>query len=868
MPTAFEFEGTRYKVIDLVAEAGDRLYRMPYIHRILLENVLRTAEDAQMAIQAFLEWVETGGSDVEIPFLPNRVLMHDTTCGPALVDIAGMRSALAEAGGDPALLNPVVPVDVSTDHSVAVDVFGTASARERNVRREYERNAERYSFMKWATNTLANFRVHPPGTGIMHTLNLERLATVATALERDGVLWAVPDTLIGTDSHTPMINGIGVLGWGVGGLEAESVFFGMPVALRVPDVVGVRLTGSLRKGVLATDLALVVTHLLRQSDLQDKFVEFYGPGVSNLTAGDRAVVANMTPEFGANSGYFPIDRQSIGYLARTGRSREHCAFVEAYAKRVGIWFDPNATPRYSSTVELDLATVEASLAGPRRPQDRIAIGDTRAAIAGMKRKAIAPLVEGEPNDGAVAIAAITSCTNTSDPRLLIAAGLVARKARAFGLRPPRWVKTSTAPGSPTAERYLRRAGLLDDLEAIGFGIVGYGCTTCIGNSGPLTEPVVSAIAERDILPVAVLSGNRNFPGRVHPQLEAGFLASPPMVVAFALAGTVELDIIQDPIGISADGRPVTLKMLWPQASEIDEAMTLASSTSDFAPSYDAAEASEAWKDLPAPTSTLFPWDETSTYIRRPPFANIGRGTRLGVYEAHPILVVGDDITTDHISPAGAIPPTGDAGRHLIERGENPIDLNVFSSRRGNWEVMIRGLFTNKTVRNLIGEDIPPGSTIHAGTGEVLSLWEAAQRYKAEGRATVIVAGERYGMGSSRDWAAKGVALLGVRAVLTSSFERIHRWNLIGMGVLPLRLPTGTTPETLGLSADATIIIEADPSSISPRAAIAVGIRHADGSLVSLDATAAIETHAEVEILRAGGVLPLILERLMKRRLST
>lgn len=868
MPTAFEFEGTRYKVIDLVAEAGDRLYRMPYIHRILLENVLRTAGDAQMAIQAFLEWVETGGSDVEIPFLPNRVLMHDTTCGPALVDIAGMRSALAEAGGDPALLNPVVPVDVSTDHSVAVDVFGTASARERNVRREYERNAERYSFMKWATNTLANFRVHPPGTGIMHTLNLERLATVATALERDGVLWAVPDTLIGTDSHTPMINGIGVLGWGVGGLEAESVFFGMPVALRVPDVVGVRLTGSLRKGVLATDLALVVTHLLRQSDLQDKFVEFYGPGVSNLTAGDRAVVANMTPEFGANSGYFPIDRQSIGYLARTGRSREHCAFVEAYAKRVGIWFDPNATPRYSSTVELDLATVEASLAGPRRPQDRIAIGDTRAAIAGMKRKAIAPLVEGEPNDGAVAIAAITSCTNTSDPRLLIAAGLVARKARAFGLRPPRWVKTSTAPGSPTAERYLRRAGLLDDLEAIGFGIVGYGCTTCIGNSGPLTEPVVSAIAERDILPVAVLSGNRNFPGRVHPQLEAGFLASPPMVVAFALAGTVELDIIHDPIGISADGRPVTLKMLWPQASEIDEAMTLASSTSDFAPSYDAAEASEAWKDLPAPTSTLFPWDETSTYIRRPPFANIGRGTRLGVYEAHPILVVGDDITTDHISPAGAIPPTGDAGRHLIERGENPIDLNVFSSRRGNWEVMIRGLFTNKTVRNLIGEDIPPGSTIHAGTGEVLSLWEAAQRYKAEGRATVIVAGERYGMGSSRDWAAKGVALLGVRAVLTSSFERIHRWNLIGMGVLPLRLPTGTTPETLGLSADATIIIEADPSSISPRAAIAVGIRHADGSLVSLDATAAIETHAEVEILRAGGVLPLILERLMKRRLST
>lgn len=865
MPTRFEFAGKSYKIIDLVAEAGDCLHRMPYIHRILLENVLRTAgDDAQGAKQALLAWLETGGSEVEIPFLPNRVLMHDTTCGPALVDIAGMRSALAEAGGNPALLNPVVPVDVSTDHSVAVDVFGTSLARERNVKREYERNAERYSFMKWATNTLAQFRVHPPGTGIMHTLNLERLATVATPLEKDGVLWAVPDTLIGTDSHTPMINGIGVLGWGVGGLEAESVFFGMPVALRVPDVVGVRLTGSLREGVLATDLALVVTHLLRQIDLQGKFVEFYGPGVSKLTTGDRAVVANMTPEFGANSGYFPVDHQAIDYLARTGRTQEHCAFVEAYAKRAGIWFDPVASPRYSSTVELDLTTVESSLAGPRRPQDRIAISDTRAAIAGMKQRAGGTLAEDEPNDGAVAIAAITSCTNTSDPRLLIAAGLVARNARAFGLRPPHWVKTSTAPGSPTAESYLRRAGLLEDLEAIGFGIVGYGCTTCIGNSGPLTEPVASAMAERDILPVAVLSGNRNFPGRVHPQLEAGFLASPPMVVAFALAGTVELDIMRDQIGISADGQPVTLKTLWPKSEEIDKALALASSPSDVGPSYEAAEASEDWENLPAPSSTLFPWDESSTYIRRPPFANFGAGTRLGVYDAHPILVVGDDITTDHISPAGAISPTGDAGRHLIARGENPLDLNVFSSRRGNWEVMIRGLFTNRTLHNFLGEGIPPGSTIHAGTGEVLSLWDAAQRYQAEGRSTIVVAGERYGMGSSRDWAAKGVALLGVRAVIASSFERIHRWNLIGMGVLPLRLPSGVTPESLSMSADDIIKVEADPQSIAPRREIVVGILRANGSLVSLSATAAIETNAEVEILRAGGVLPLILERLIGR----
>jgi aconitate hydratase len=861
MPAKFEINGVTYAIIDLPHEAGEHLERMPYIHRILLENVLRTAgDDAPRAKAAMIEWLETGQSDVEIPFLPNRVLMHDTTCGPALVDIAGMRSALAEAGGDPALLNPVVPVDVSTDHSVAVDAFGTSAALARNMSREYERNAERYSFMKWATNTLSDFRVHPPGTGIMHTLNLERLATVATALNRDGHRWAVPDTLIGTDSHTPMINGIGVLAWGVGGLEAESVFFGMPVALRVPEVVGVRLTGEMRDGVLATDLALVITHLLRQIDLQDKFVEFFGPGVSNLTAGDRAVVANMTPEFGANSGYFPIDQQSIGYLTSTGRSHEHASFVEAYAKRVGIWFDPDVDPRYTSVLELDLATVEPSLAGPRRPQDRIAISETRSAIAGMIKSEVTDLVEGQPNDGAVAIAAITSCTNTSDPRLMIAAGLLARKANAYGLRPPHWVKTSTAPGSPTAERYLVRAGLLGDLEAVGFGIVGYGCTTCIGNSGPLTEPVANAMTERGIVPVAVLSGNRNFPGRVHPQLEAGFLASPPMVVAFALAGTVEVDIMVDPISVSADGEAVTLAMIWPSAKEIDDALAIASSIEDFAPAYDAAEASKSWKELPAPTTTLFPWDDKSTYIRRPPFASCGSGTRLGNYEATPILAVGDDITTDHISPAGAIPAKGQAGKHLVERGENSLDLNVFSSRRGNWEVMIRGLFTNKTVRNLLASDIPPGSTVHAGTGDILPLWDAAQRYQADGRSVVVVAGERYGMGSSRDWAAKGVALLGVRAVLASSFERIHRWNLIGMGVLPLRLPESVNVD--GLTAEDVLVIEADQASISPRCPIDVVIKRANGEVASIQATAAIETGAEIRILNAGGVLPLILDGLV------
>ncbi|MEY9536344.1 aconitate hydratase AcnA [Sinorhizobium fredii] len=856
------FKGVDYRIVDLPAEAGGALTRLPYIHRVLLENVLRTAgDDAARAKEAILAWLDTGTSECEIPFLPNRVLMHDTTCGPALVDIAGMRSALAEAGGDPSLLNPVVPVDVSTDHSVGVDFFGQAGSLEKNMAREFDRNAERYRFMKWATNTPNGFTVHPPGTGIMHTLNLERLATVATSKLVDGSLWAMPDTLIGTDSHTPMINGIGVLAWGVGGLEAESVFFGMPVTLRVPDVVGVKLTGALTSGVLATDLALTVTEQLRKLDLQDRYVEFFGPGVSALTAGDRAVVANMTPEFGGNSGYFPIDAQTLKYLDVTGRSRDQAAFVEAYAKRAGLWFDPHTDPRYTTVVELDLSSVEVSLAGPTRPQDRIPAGATRQAIKPMIEARGEDEQAGRPEDGAVAIAAITSCTNTSDPRLVVAAGLLARKARAFGLEPPYWVKTSLAPGSPTAERYLRRAGLLEDLEAVGFGIVGYGCTTCIGNSGPLTAPIAAAMEERGIVPVAVLSGNRNFPGRVHPQLEAGFLASPPLVVAFALAGTVKLDILTDPIGTAADGRSITLSMLWPTGAEIDEALVLASSADDFEPAYNTAEASRAWGELDAPTTTLFPWDQRSTYIRRPPFAGFGDGTLLGGYEAHPLLVLGDDITTDHISPAGAIPASGAAGRYLIEHGENPADLNVFASRRGNWEVMVRGLFTNKTVRNMLG-DVPPGSTIHAPSGEPLPLLDAARRYRADGQSVVVVAGERYGMGSSRDWAAKGVSLLGARAVLAASFERIHRSNLIGMGVLPLRLPAEFGPQRLNLEPGDIIAISASPEEIFPRCPVPVTIRRKDGSSFSFDASAAIETYVEIRTLRAGGILPFILDEVL------
>lgn len=850
-----------YAIVDLPAAADGAIERLPHILRILLENVVRAGgEDADRARRAILSWLASGRSDEEIPFLPVRVLMHDTTCGPALVDIAGMRASLAERGGDPSRLNPVLPVDVSTDHSLSVDVFAMQGAARRNMAREFERNAERYRFMKWATNTLDRFRVHPPGTGIMHTLNMERLATVVRVQTVDGRPWAMPDAMIGTDSHTPMVNGIGVLAWGVGGLEAESVMFGMPVMMRVPEIVGVRLTGRMRPGVTSTDLALLVTERLRRIDLQDKFVEFFGEGVSALSAGDRCVVANMTPEFGGNSGFFPIDDRTLAYLTQTGRSEAQVALVEAYARRQGLWFDPHAEPRFTQTVSIDLGEVEVSVAGPQRPQDRWP--------AGRSAEALAPLLAGRApvrgegvKDGTIAIAAITSCTNTSDPRLLVAAGLLARKARALGLSPAPHVKTSLAPGSPTAEGYLRRAGLLGDLEAVGFGIVGYGCTTCIGNSGPLPTAIAEAMETRGVLPVAVLSGNRNFPGRIHPKLVAGFLASPPLVVAFALAGDVNRDILTEPVATTQAGRDVFLTELWPSGAEIDAALADARDVTDYASAYEAAEASAAWATLDAPSTPLFPFDPASTYIRRPPFADFGTGTRLGTFKAEPILVLGDDITTDHISPASAILPGSETADYLVERGEDLLDLNVYASRRGNWEAMVRGLFAAKAVRNLLADDIRPGSTIHRPSGAELPLWRAAERYAAEGTPVVIVAGERYGMGSSRDWAAKGAALLGTRAVLAVSFERIHRSNLINMGVLPLRLPVGITPATLSLRLGDRIEIDADPRVIVPRGPVPVRVLRADGTADAFETRAAIETSLEVDVLRRGGLLPAILARI-------
>ena len=856
-----ELAGEHFCAVDLPSFAGSELERLPYVHRVLLENVLRNAgEDALSAGAAILHWLRSGTSKAEIPFLPGRVLMHDTTCGPALVDIAAMRSSLAEAGGDPQRLSPVLPVDVSTDHSVAVDFFGTRDALGRNMEREFARNAERYRFMKWAANVLPGFQVHPPGTGIMHTLNLERLATVVATIESKGRKWAVPDTLIGTDSHTPMVNGIGVLAWGVGGLEAESVMFGMPLMLRVPDVLGVRLSGRLREGVMATDLALTVTERLRRVDLAGCFVEFFGPGVSGISAGVRAVVANMTPEFGGACGYFAIDHRTLAYLAQTGRSSHQIQLVADYAKRQGLWFDPQTAARYTEVIDLDLGTVEVSLAGPRRPQDRIAVSETAAALGLQRgRSDDARVAPDRPPDGAVAIAAITSCTNTSDPRLLVAAGLLARNARCLGLRPPNWVKTSLAPGSPAAERHLTRAGLMEDLQSLGFGIVGYGCTTCIGNSGPLTERMMAAIATDAIRPVAVLSGNRNFPGRVHPAIEDAFLASPPLVVAFALAGDANRNITTDPIGHAAGGKEVHLSDLWPSEAEIDEALERID-TADHTTAPGLTDANETWRALDAPFTALFPWSEDSTYIRRPPFAKFGSGSRLGTYAAHPLIVLGDDITTDHISPAGQIPPHNEAALHLIRNGADPHDLNVFSSRRGNWEVMLRGLFTNSNVVNLLGTDLRPGFTIHPDSNEPLPLWRAAARYEREGVPVVVVAGERYGMGSSRDWAAKGLALLGVRAVLASGFERIHRSNLIGMGILPLLLPPCCHPEKLCLRPGDLIEIDAPTDRLEARGSIPVTFRRVSGAVSTIHATAMIDTRVEIDLLQCGGVIPSILRR--------
>jgi len=851
--------GQELVMVDLPA-LGAPLARLPVVLRLLLENAVRNMRgtERQAAVAALIAWLQRGTSEAELAFQPGRVLMHDTTSTPALVDIAAMRNALAEAGVDPSVLNPGLPVDVSIDHSLAVEVYAQRDAATLNLQHEIRRNGERYQFLRWASKVLQGVRIHPPGTGIMHTLNLEQLATVVTTEARDGVLWAVPDMMIGTDSHTPMVNGIGVLGWGVGGLEAQTVMFGMPTMLRIPDVIGVKLVGTLPPGTQATDLALTVTQRLRQIGVSGEFVEFYGPGVATLRAGERSVVANMAPEYGATTGYFAVDAHTLDYLRATGRSEDAIRLVEAYTRRAGLWFDPAAEPRYTRAIEINLGAIGMHVAGPRRPQDLLDYGETGKALAevGFVPATQSTSLPRHP----VAIAAITSCTNTSDPRLLIAAGLVARKARVLGLKAPAWVKTSLAPGSPAAASYLARAGLTEDLSAVGFDIVGYGCTTCIGNPGPLTAPIRDAQVAGQAKAVAILSGNRNFPGRVHPDLELSFIMSPPLVVVFGLAGDSARNLRTEPVQTTADGRAVYLHDLWPTREEIDAHVALAADPADYRRDFAIASRNPLWHALQAPDTPLFPWAPASTALRRPPFAAVTEGSQLGRYSAWPLLVLGDDITTDHISPASAIPPDSLVADFLVERGDDRKDLNVFASRRGNWEVMLRAAFHSKTLVNLLAPGLPVAHTLHVPSGTVQPIWDVAQRYHDDGDAVVLVAGERYGTGSSRDWAAKGQRLLGIRAVLAVSFERIHRSNLIGMGILPLRLPPGVNPQTLQLQSGDRIEVDADAQSLAPRCTVAVRVVRADGTVQPLIATAAVETQLEAELLRAGGVMPSILHK--------
>ncbi|WP_394199281.1 aconitate hydratase AcnA [Litoreibacter albidus] len=857
--TSVQLDDRALYVTDLKAVLGARLAKLPHVLRLLSENHLRTTSDAAPLLAALDDWLAKRPTSFEFTFRPNRILMHDTTCTPAIADIAGLRDAVFEAGGDPELLTPQLPVEVSVDHSLAVDIYADASAASRNGRREIERNHERYAFMKWASANLKGVHVNPPGTGIMHTINLEQLATVLE-IHDDGT--AHPDMLLGTDSHTPMINGIGVLGWGIGGLEAESVMFGEPTTLAVPKVIGVRLDGALPIGTLSTDLALEITHQLRRLDVTGAFVEFFGPGAATLTAGDRAVIANMAPEYGASTGLFPVDECSVNYLAQTARPAHLTRAIEPAFRAMGLWFDPDAHPCFDQDIAINLSALSPVVAGPRRPQDRCPPAQARAEIEAAIDRPLAPYIADSTDvpDGAVGVAAITSCTNTTDPRLLITAGLLARNAAQLGLAVPHWVKTSLAPGSPSARDYLNRAGLTEDLAALGFDIVGFGCTTCIGNSGPLPDIIETALEEGKAV-CAVLSGNRNFPGRVHPKLDLGYLASPPLVIAYAIKGRIEGDILNDPIGTASDGASIYLRDIWPTPDDIDVALTRGLRPNDVPEAFVAAQENAAWQAIECPSTPLFPWNPTSRSLRRPKFASLSETSRLGSYTAAPLLVLGDDMTTDHISPAGWIAPDSEAGQWLIARGGTPKDLNVYASYRGNWEVMLRGLFTNRRARNYLADGLPIGVTAIAD-GTQLPIHRAAEHLSTAGTSAVILAGERYGMGSSRDWAAKGAALLGARAVIARSFERIHRQNLIGMGVVPLAITNDFIPAEAGISAADSFEIDLPHDTLTPNHSVTLRWRPSVGATLNIPCRVDVQTAQELETLRNGGVLASILNRVL------
>ena len=856
--------------------------RLPVSLKVLLENLLRHEDGRTVSaddIRAMADWLTNRGrSDRrEIAFRPARVLMQDFTGVPAVVDLAAMRDAMADLGGDATKVNPLSPVDLVIDHSVMVDRFGTPDALAYNRQREYERNRERYTFLKWGREAFDNFSVVPPETGIVHQVNLEYLARVVWTKDDGGATLAFPDTVVGTDSHTTMINGLGVLGWGVGGIEAEAVMLGQPVSMLIPEVIGVELTGRLREGVTATDLVLRIVEMLRAHGVVGKFVEFCGAGLSHLTLEDQATIANMAPEYGATCGFFPISAETLDYLRITGRPEEQIALVETYAKAQGMFRDADTpVPEFTTCLTLDLSTIEPSIAGPKRPQDRVAVGDAARAFATAMRDEYgkageegrrAP-VAGETFDlghGDVVIAAITSCTNTSNPSVMMAAGLLAKKARERGLTVKPWVKTSLAPGSQVVSDYLQRAGLLNDLAALGFDVVAYGCTTCIGNSGPLPEPVAKAIEEQDLTVCSVLSGNRNFEGRVNPLVKANWLASPPLVVAYAIAGNLSVDLLNDPLGHDADGNPVYLKDVWPTNAEVTEAIRDAVSREAFMEKYaDVFAGDEEWRAIDAGGGDTYAWDDASTYIRKPPYFDgmTLEPPAVGDIEGARILgLFGDSITTDHISPAGAIAETGPAGEYLKAHGVQPKDFNSYGARRGNHEVMMRGTFANIRLQNEMTPEVKGGWTVHHPSGERMTIFDAAMRYAEEGVPLVVIAGKEYGTGSSRDWAAKGPRLLGVRAAIAESFERIHRSNLIGMGILPLQFREGEGRKSLGLTGAETITIRGLADGLRPGQEMEVVFTTPDGARKIAAVVSRIDTEDELDYYLNGGILPYMLRRL-------
>ena len=852
---------------------GD-LSRLPFSLKVLLENLLRYEDGVSVSTDDIKALAERRPNH-EIAFRPGRVLLQDFTGVPAVVDLAAMREAMNDLGGDPKKINPQSPVDLVIDHSVMIDKFGTAGAFDANVEMEFERNQERYEFLRWGSEAFDNFRVVPPGTGICHQVNLEFLAQTIWTADVDGAVVAYPDTVVGTDSHTTMINGLAVLGWGVGGIEAEAAMLGQPVSMLIPEIIGFKLTGEMREGNTATDLVLTVVQMLRARGVVGKFVEFYGPALDSLSLPDRATLANMAPEYGATCGFFPVDKETIRYLKFTSRDADRIALVEAYAKAQGMWRDATTPdPEFTDTLELDISTVEPSISGPKRPQDRISLSDAAPAFARTLAdmgKSAGPIkaagADYSVQDGDVVIAAITSCTNTSNPSVLLAAGLLARNAAAKGLRPKPWVKTSLAPGSQVVTDYLKDAGVLGDLETLGFHVVGYGCTTCIGNSGPLPEPVANAIDEGDLTVCSVLSGNRNFEGRIHAQIKTNYLASPPLVVAYAIAGSMTRDLYNDPLGKDTDGELVYLKDIWPTNQEIQDAVASHITPEMFARRYgdEVWAGPKQWQDIKSAGELTYGWQEHSTYVKYPSFFD-GMTQEAGdfadVEGARELAILGDSVTTDHISPAGAIQESSPAGIYLTERQVRPAEFNSYGSRRGNHEVMMRGTFANIRIRNEMAPGTEGGVTRHQPSGEQMPIYDAAMRYAAEGIPLVIIGGKEYGNGSSRDWAAKGTRLLGVKAVIVESFERIHRSNLVGMGVLPLQFKDGATRQTLRLDGTEVFDISGIKDGIEPRMDVACRITRADGSAEEMQLLCRIDTADEVEYYRHGGILQYVLRRLM------